>query len=251
MDRVYLVDTKGLVTNTRGDKLQAHKVPWARKDIAAADNAKYTTLLDVVKNIKPTALIGLAGVGPAFTQEMVELMCLVTPRPIIFALSNPTSKCEIDAAEGFRWSDGKAIIATGSPFPPTVLDGPSGPRTYRISQGNNMYVFPGLGLGCVMARAKEMSEEVLVKCAATLSEMVSDEDLVRTEGLYPPLQEIRKVSAHIAAAAVLQFQHEKVVSPAIAGSLPTNMEALVKYASDAMWQCQYEGAEYYVRHLRQ
>lgn len=248
IQRIYLIDTKGLVTNSRGDKLAPHKVAWARKDIAPQDNAKYTTLLDVVRHVKPTALIGLGATANVFTRDIIEMMLLWIKRPIIFGLSNPSSKCEIIPADAYTWSNGAAIVASGSPFPSLTVNDASGVKTYSASQGNNMYLFPGLGLACVLARAKRVSDETLMRTAAALAELVSDEELKLKEALYPPLTEIRRVSAHVAAAAIMQFQAERVVGASVTG-LPTSYEGLIELAQRNMWVPQYEGRDFYVQHL--
>ncbi|KAG8345290.1 hypothetical protein TRVL_03872 [Trypanosoma vivax] len=120
---VYLIDTKGLVTTTRGDTLAAHKVSWARTDITAEQSNSLRTLLDVVKFVKPTALIGLGAQGGVFTEDVVRLMASNCKRPVLFPLSNPSSKAEIIPEDAYKWTDGAAIVASGSPFPPCVLNG--------------------------------------------------------------------------------------------------------------------------------
>ncbi|CCW62514.1 unnamed protein product [Phytomonas sp. EM1] len=233
----YFIDSKGLVTNTRGDKLDAHKVSWARKDISAEDNQKLKTLDDVVKRVKPTALIGLGGVPSVFTEGIIKFMTTYCERPIVFPLSNPTSQAEVTPDEAYRWTNGKAIIASGSPFPETVLDG----KTLKPSQGNNLYVFPGIGLGCCIAAPSHIPQGTLVAAASALSDLVTPEELEKGL-LYPSIDEVREVSAHVAVACI---QHLQSVGLAKAG-LPTEKDALLKHVLDAMWVPEYLPEEYYL-----
>ena len=186
--RCWLFDSRGLVVKQRAD-LAAHKQPYAH------DHAPVGTLLDAVKALRPTAIIGVAAVGGAFTEDVVRTMAALNKRPIVFALSNPTSKAECTATQAYRWSDGRALFACGSPFDPVTLDG----RTYVPRQGNNSYIFPGVGLGVIVSGASRVTDEMFMAAAHTLAEQVTEDDL-RQGSLYPPLKNIRDVSAHIAAA---------------------------------------------------
>eukprot|EP00796_Vickermania_ingenoplastis_P007414 gene7414-5221_t len=215
----YLVDTKGLVTTTRGDKLQAHKVLLAHTDVSAEDSAKLKTLEDVVDFVKPTALLGLGGVGPVFTEKIVKKVAANTPRPIIFPLSNPTSKAECIPADAYKWTDGKALIASGSPFPACTVNG----KTLKPSQGNNLYVFPGIGLGSGLAQPATIPDEVLVAASASLYSQTTEEDLAAGQ-LYPPLDQIHKISANIAADVILEAQRLNVDGDK---SLPTNRDEIL------------------------
>jgi malate dehydrogenase (oxaloacetate-decarboxylating)(NADP+) len=187
-ERCWLFDSHGLAVRPRTD-LAAHKLPYAH------EHAPATTLLDAVKALKPTAIIGVAAVGGAFTEEVVRTMAAINGRPIVFALSNPTSKSECTAAQAYRWSDGRALFACGSPFDPVALNG----RTVVPRQGNNSYIFPGVGMGVIVSRATRVTNEMFMTAARTLAEQVTKEDLAQGS-LYPPLKNIRDVSAHIAAA---------------------------------------------------
>ena len=186
--RCWLVDSQGLVVKQRAD-LAAHKQPYAH------DHAPVGSLLDAVKALRPTAIIGVAAVGGAFTEDVVRMMAELNERPIVFALSNPTSKSECTATQAYRWSGGRALFACGSPFDPVALDG----RTHVPRQGNNSYIFPGVGLGVIASGASRVTDEMFMAAAHTLAEQVTDDDL-RQGSLYPPLTSIRDVSAHIAAA---------------------------------------------------
>ena len=234
---VYLVDTRGLVTATRPGRLAKHKVRFARQEIAAEDNGKYRTLEDTVKMVKPTILIGLAGTGRAFTEDIVRFMAAQCKRPIILPLSNPTSKAEITAENAFAWTEGRAIVASGSPFEPVTLDG----KVHHTSQGNNMYVFPGIGLGAAVSRAKTLSEGIMTKAAIALADMVPESAL--ETGLYPPLEDIRNVSVQIAAAVVEEAVREGVATV----ELPSERVALEAHIRSKMWDAVYPPSSAYMK----
>ncbi|MGA2016802.1 MAG: NAD-dependent malic enzyme [Opitutaceae bacterium] len=187
--RCWFVDTKGLVVKGRGDKLAEHKVPYAH------DHAFIPTLAEAIRALKPTALIGVSGMPAAFTREIVEEMCALNARPIIFALSNPTSKAECTAEQAYAWSKGQAVFASGSPFGPVEYQG----RTFVPGQGNNIYIFPGVGLGALASEAAEVTDEMFLAAARTLSSLVQPEDIA-VGRIYPALTKIREVSLRIAAA---------------------------------------------------
>ena len=148
-----------------------------------------------IRTLKPTAIIGVAAVGGTFTHEVLRSMAQLNERPIVFALSNPTSKAECTAEEAYRYTDGRALFACGSPFDPVTLNG----KTFVPRQGNNSYIFPGVGLGAIASRrAARHRRDVHGARARTLAELVSEADLAQGS-LYPALPRIREVSAHIAA----------------------------------------------------
>lgn len=186
--RCWAVDSRGLVVKSRTD-LAAHKLPYAHEHAPVGD------FLSAIKTLKPTAIVGVAAVGGTFTQEVLEEMARINERPIVFALSNPTSKAECNAEEAYRWTKGRALFACGSPFDPVKLDG----KTYVPRQGNNSYIFPGIGLGAIASRARRITDEMFMDAAHTLSNLVTESDLAQGS-LYPALPRIREVSAHIAAA---------------------------------------------------
>jgi len=169
--------------------LQDHKVPYAR------DEALIPNLMDVIKNVKPTILVGVSGQGQAFTQEVVKEMMKYSDQPIIFALSNPTTKSECTAQQAYKWTKGKVIFASGSPFDPVRMRG----KIYVPGQGNNMFIFPGVGLGASLCQATKVTDAMFYMAAKTLAEMVTEEELsLRT--VYPDLRKIRKISLTIATA---------------------------------------------------
>eukprot|EP01027_Heterolobosea_sp_BB2_P014898 GEZU01021367.1.p1 GENE.GEZU01021367.1~~GEZU01021367.1.p1 ORF type:complete len:526 (+),score=230.69 GEZU01021367.1:92-1669(+) len=186
----YFVDSKGLVTANRA-KLEPHKVNFARKDITE----NLTTLLDVVKYVKPTGLIGLSSMGGAFTEEIIREVSKHAQRPIIFPLSNPTSQSECTAEQAYTFSEGRCVMASGSPFAPVEYNG----KIYTPGQGNNMYIFPGLGLGAVICKATKVSDKMILAAAKALANYTTKEEM--DAGLiYPKLSKIRDISVHIASA---------------------------------------------------
>jgi malate dehydrogenase (oxaloacetate-decarboxylating)(NADP+) len=186
--RCWMVDSKGLVVASRTD-LAEHKKPYAHEHAPVRD------FLGAVKALRPTAIIGVGATPGMFTREVVEEMTRINERPIVFALSNPTSKSECTAAQAYEWSGGKALFASGSPFDPVDFGG----HHYVPRQGNNSYIFPGVGLGVVAVRATRVTDEMFMVAARTLAEHTSEADLAQGS-LYPPLNGVREVSAHIAAA---------------------------------------------------
>jgi len=198
--RCWLFDSKGLVVAERKD-LAPHKRPYAH------EHAPVGSLVDAVRALRPTAITGVAAVGGAFTEEVLRTMAKQTKRPIVFALSNPTSKAECTATQAYRWTEGRALFACGSPFDPVTLAG----HTFVPRQGNNSYIFPGVGLGVIATKASRVTEEMFMAAAHALAAQVSAEDL-QQGSLYPPLKNIRDVSAHI-AAAVAAVAYRRGLSP--------------------------------------
>jgi malate dehydrogenase (oxaloacetate-decarboxylating)(NADP+) len=186
--RCWLTDSKGLVTQGRAD-LSAHKRPYAHEHAPMCD------LLEIVTAVEPTALIGVSAVAGAFTQPVLDVMARANPRPIVFALSNPTAKAECTAEQAYAWTDGRAIFASGSPFPPVEFHG----RIFVPGQGNNVYVFPGVGLGVIACGARVVTDEMFLVAARTLVGQVSPAELAQGR-LYPSFARIREISAGIATA---------------------------------------------------
>jgi len=187
-ENCWFVDSKGLVVKSRDD-LQAHKIPYAHDHEFIAD------LLTAIEVLKPSVLIGVSGQPQTFTQPVIEAMTKLNERPIIFALSNPTSRSECTAEQAYTWSKGRAIFASGSPFPPFQYEG----KTYLSGQGNNAYIFPGVGLGVIASGASRVTDEMFFVAAKALVGEVSDADL-EAGCIYPPLERIRETSASIATA---------------------------------------------------
>jgi len=186
--RCWFFDVKGLVVSSRKD-LAAHNTAYAHEGPPVRE------LLATVRELRPTALIGVSGAPATFTRPVLEEMARINQRPIVFALSNPTSKAECTPAEAYGWTDGRAVVATGSPFPETAV----GVRRFLASQGNNSYIFPGVGLGVVLSRARRVTDEMFVASARALARLVRPADL-ELGRVYPALTRIREVSLEIASA---------------------------------------------------
>ncbi|KAL2234773.1 NADP-dependent malic enzyme-like [Sesamum indicum] len=220
--KIWLVDSKGLIVRSRMESLQHFKRPWAH------EHEPVRTLLDAVKAIKPTVLIGSSGAGRTFTKEVVQAMTYFNKKPVILALSNPTSQSECTAEEAYTWSEGRAIFASGSPFSPVEYNG----TFYASGQANNAYIFPGLGLGLIISGAIRVHDDMLLAASEALAAQVSQENL--DKGLiYPPFANIRKISAQIAA---------KVAAKAYELGLATRLpqpENLVAHAESCMYSPNY------------
>jgi malate dehydrogenase (oxaloacetate-decarboxylating)(NADP+) len=156
--------------------------------------------------LKPSAIIGVSGQPRTFIRPVLEAMAKHNERPIVFALSNPTSKSECTAEEAYQWTYGRAVFASGSPFEPVTFNG----KKYVPGQGNNVYIFPGIGLGAIAAGARYVTDEMFLIAAKKLAELVSEEDY-DVGCIYPPLTKIREVSAHI-ATAVAEVVYERGIA---------------------------------------
>jgi malate dehydrogenase (oxaloacetate-decarboxylating)(NADP+) len=208
----WLVDSRGLVIKSRTDLVE-HKLPYAHQHAPVGD------FLSAIKALRPTAIIGVAAVGGTFTREVLEEMARLNERPIIFALSNPTSKAECTAEEAYRYTSGRALFACGSPFDPVKLNG----QTFVPRQGNNSYIFPGVGLGAIVSGAQRITDEMFMAAAHTLAHDVTETDLAQGS-LYPALPRIREVSGNI-AAAVAEVAYRRSLGT---GAVPSDIAARVK-----------------------
>ena len=218
--RCWFVDSKGLVVKTRSH-LAPQKLPFAHAHDFLPD------LLPAVKSLKPTTIIGVSGQQGKFTRPVLETMAEVNERPIILALSNPTTKSECTAEEAYTWTQGRAIFASGSPFDPVTIGG----KTYVTGQGNNAYVFPGVGLGIMISEAKRVTDEMFYIAAKALASEVSVSDL--GQGLiYPPLTRIRDVSAVI-AKAVAEVAYNRCLAQ------KPRPEDILTYINSQMYQPRY------------
>ncbi len=196
LSRNWLTDSRGLVVKGR-DGLHGHKLRYAH------DNAHIPDFLTAIETLKPTAIIGVAAVGGAFTPDVLKAMARLNKQPIVFALSNPTSKAECSAEDAYRYTEGRALFACGSPYDPVTLNG----KTFVPRQGNNSYIFPGVGLGVIASRSRLVTDEMFMAAAHTLADCVGTDDLGQGS-LYPALPRIREVSARI-AAAVAQVAYQR------------------------------------------
>jgi malic enzyme len=228
--RICTVDSRGLVTQAR-THLEDYKEAYAR---TIEETAPWTcrdpeciTLEETVRNFKPTILIGTSGTAGLFTEQIVGAMAAVNARPIVFPLSNPTSKSECTAEQAIRWSEGRAIVATGSPFDPVVYRG----QSHRVGQGNNAFVFPGVGLGLWVGRVRRVTDAMFLEAARALAQTVSPADLGRG-AVYPELTRIRDCSHAVASAVVRRAVTEGHASTAI-------LDGLEETVRRAMWIPEY------------
>jgi malate dehydrogenase (oxaloacetate-decarboxylating) len=180
-----------------------------------------------VRALHPTVLIGVSGATGAFTAAVVREMAAHVERPIVFPLSNPTSQAEASPEDVIHWTEGRALVATGSPFPTVVHAG----RPLRIGQGNNVFVFPGLGLGALVAEAREVTDGMLRAAAESLADELRQEDM-EAGALFPPISALRRVTAHIAEAVVRQAGADGV-APAVPG------DDVRRRVAAAMWDPRY------------
>ena len=217
---VWLVDSRGLVVKNRSG-LNEHKLRYAH------EHAPVDDFLTAIQALKPSSIIGVAAVGGAFTPEVLRTMAEINKRPIIFALSNPTSKAECSAEDAYRHTDGRALFACGSPYDSVKLNG----RTFVPRQGNNSYIFPGVGLGVIASGARLVTDEMFMAAARTLARLVSEED-IEQGSLYPALPRIREVSAQI-AAAVADVAYKRGLA---AGQPPND---LLAYVQAQMYDARY------------
>jgi malate dehydrogenase (oxaloacetate-decarboxylating)(NADP+) len=196
--RIWFVDSKGLIVKSR-EGLVEHKLHYAH------DHAPCADLLSAVKSVKPTMLVGVSGQPRTFTEEIVKAVGSFNQRPVIFALSNPTSKAECTAEEAYQWTDGRAIFASGSPFAPVTLNG----KTHVPGQGNNAYIFPGVGLGVVATGARRVTDAMFIKAARALASLLTEEELAEGR-IYPSLKRIHEVSLKIAVGVAEEVYAAKL-----------------------------------------
>ena len=211
--RIWFVDSKGLIVKGR-EGLVEHKLHYAH------DHAPCADLLSAVKAIKPTMLIGVSGQPRTFTEEIVKTVGSFNKRPVIFALSNPTSKAECTAEEAYKWTDGRAIFASGSPFAPVTLNG----KLHVPGQGNNAYIFPGVGLGVVATGAKRVTDAMFIRAARELAALLREEELAEGR-IYPSLKRIHEVSLAIAVGVAEEVYKSKLTDQPRPADLPAFIRA--------------------------
>jgi len=219
--RVFMVDRYGLLTDNMPD-LQTFQAPLAQKltDIEQWENAASLGLEHVVKQAKITVLFGVSGQPGLFTQSVIETICENTEHPIVLPLSNPTSRVEATPQDITNWSQGKAIIATGSPFANTVFDG----NSLEVSQCNNSYIFPGIGLGVLAARATSISDNMLMAASQALAD-ASIEFEKAPGALLPPLKYIQQISENIATAVANQAIEDGLALPVTDENMQRRLQA--------------------------
>ncbi len=239
--RVAMVDSRGLVVSDRAG-LEPFKAAFARTPEQVAGytcrNTASISLAEAIANFKPTVLLGTSGTSGLFTEPVVRAMAAINDRPIVFPLSNPTSKSECTAEQAIAWSQGRAIVATGSPFPPVQF----GTRTYRIGQGNNSFIFPGVGLGLWVGHVSRVTDGMFLDAAKALAEQVTGGDLA-AGAVYPELARIRSCSRAVACAVI-----RRAIAEGHAASL--NDETIDEKVSRAMWRPEYRPLRYEAPPLR-
>jgi malate dehydrogenase (oxaloacetate-decarboxylating)(NADP+) len=196
-ERVYLVDSHGLVYDSRGPMAE-HKKHFSRKDY---HGPPMTKLLDIIAYMRPTALLGLSTIKGAFTPEVIAAMAALNPRPIIFPLSNPVKNAECEFHEAVEHTHGTVLFASGSPFPEMQYQG----RTHYPGQGNNMYIFPGLGLGAILSRATTVTDSMVEASSLGLANSLNAEEK-SLDMLYPRIERIREISAIITTQVIRAAQ---------------------------------------------
>lgn len=232
--KLWLIDIGGLVHTGRSDIEElSRRFAQPQEKIAGWQVAdrNHITLADVVRNLQPTVLIGTAAQPGAFTEDIVQEMARHVARPVIFPLSNPTSRCEARPVDLMAWTSGRAIVATGSPFPDVPQSVTGGGRPRKTGQCNNAYIFPGVGLGVIASGARRVNQEMFVAAARALSEMspaLND----RMASLFPDLKDIRKVSLHVAIAVGVEAQKSGL-------AVATSREELEKRVDEKMWTPRY------------
>jgi malate dehydrogenase (oxaloacetate-decarboxylating) len=230
--RFWALGRGGLLTDDKAEELYDFQVPYARPASEVAGwsaSGDQISLADVVARVRPTMLIGTSTHTGAFTEAIVRTMATHADRPIIMPLSNPTSKCEALPADLIRWTDGRALVATGSPFPPVTHD----ERTYEIAQANNALVFPGLGLGVIVARATRISDRMIAAAADAVAEL---SNATRPGApLLPPVEDLRMVSAAVAVAVARAAEQE--------GLAQATLHDPIQQVHQAMWRPDYPHIE--------
>ena len=213
--RCWFVDSKGLVVSSRKN-LSRDKLPFAHEYYEKKD------LSDIIQAIRPTALIGISGQANAFSKNILELMKDINDYPLVFALSNPTSSSECTAENAYKWTRGKCLFASGSPFDSVEIEG----KTFIPGQGNNAYIFPGVGLGIILSKAEVISDDLFLAAAETLSILVSDKELSSGQ-LYPSIKDIKKVSKEIAITVAKKAFSEGLTNMAIPQNIESSLDRII------------------------
>jgi malate dehydrogenase (oxaloacetate-decarboxylating)(NADP+) len=200
--KFWFVDSNGLVTQDRGDKLAEHKVYFARDD---NNGRQYQSLARLIDYVQPTILMGLSTIGGAFNKEILQKMAKLNKHPVIFPLSNPSSKSECTFEEAVLNTEGRCLFASGSPFPSMEYNG----KLLTPGQGNNMYVFPGIGLGAILSKATSVTQDMIYASAESLSTSLNKQE-VADGWLYPDIRRIREVSVIVTRGVIRAAQQNGV-----------------------------------------
>ena len=225
-ERIFVTDSKGLVTRDRD--VEAYKRGFAQPAgrIAGAPG-RVPTLLETIRGSGATVLLGLSGQPGSFDEASIRAMAENTPRPIVFPLSNPNSSVEAEPAQILAWTGGRAIVAAGSPFEPVVVDG----KRIEIGQGNNAFIFPGLGLGAILSEARILTDAMVIDAAYTLAEYTAERHPGR---VYPPVSELRDVSERVAVRVIA-----RAIQDGVAQIEARTPEAILALVREHIWRPQY------------
>ncbi|KAJ1654463.1 hypothetical protein IWQ61_005614 [Dispira simplex] len=227
--KFWLSDSKGLITLDRGDKLAQHKIFFARKD---NEGQQFKNLLDTMDYVKPTVLIGLCAQSGVFDAKVLQRMAKLNERPIVFPLSNPLDNAECTFEQAMQHTDNRVIFASGTAFPPYTI--PDTKETRVPGQGNNMYIFPGLGLGATLAKPRCITDKMIYAAAEALANSLNEEE--KAKGLlYPRLTRIREVSVDVATALCRQALADSVAKDQVVRELGPS-DALRDHARLNMWE---------------
>ncbi len=226
--RVLVLDSKGLLVE--GRKMEDYKATLAQETARVAGWGEGPFHLEAtIAKSRATVLIGLSGQPGSFTEPMVRAMGEHVERPVVFPLSNPTSSCEATPADILAWSRGRAIVATGSPFDPVMVDG----RAVPIGQGNNAFIFPGLGFGAILAEASEITDGMVAAASYALADYVRENHL--SQGLvYPPVEEMREVSERVATRVI-----EQAFAEGVARTTRTTPASVAAHVRSKAWLPRY------------
>jgi malate dehydrogenase (oxaloacetate-decarboxylating) len=230
--RVLVIDSKGLLTSDRS--MEPYK-KWYAQDPAMIKGWKIAgpipSLLETIENATPSVLLGLSGQPRAFTEPVVRAMTAANgdARPIIFPLSNPTSSCEALPEELIEWTEGRAIVATGSPFAPVLYKG----KTYTIGQGNNAFIFPGLGFGAILSEAREITDGMVLAAAYALADYTAHKHMANGD-IYPPVDDLNEVSLRVATRVV-----EQAFDDGVAQSKKVTRAGAAEYVRAKFWRPKY------------
>ena len=213
--KCWFIDSQGLVVKERKG-LNRSKLSFAHY------HAPVKNMLDIINTVKPTALIGVSGQSQSFSKPVLQAMARINERPIIFALSNPTSMSECTAEQAYGWTEGRCVFASGSPFESVTMNGES----FTPGQGNNAYIFPGVGLGAVISRSRTVPDTLFLVAAEILSSMVTDENISSGQ-IYPSLSSIQEVSKNIALAVARQAEKDGLVGSKLPNDLDQHIDKYI------------------------
>ncbi|WFD19001.1 malate dehydrogenase (oxaloacetate-decarboxylating) (NADP(+)) [Malassezia caprae] len=230
-EHIWTTDSKGLVTANRGDKLAEHKQYFARHDNG---DKQYKELEDIIDYVKPTAILGMSTIRGTFTPEVLKRMAALNKRPIVMALSNPTSKAECTFEEALKYTDNKVIFAAGSPFDPVEIDG----KTRYSDQGNNFYIFPGVGLAGALTRAKHITESIITESALALADSMNEKEK-EMDLLYPLPERVREIAHYIAFRCIKAINKEGLAQDN-GFTAGLSDDDLFKWVHDEMWVPSYD-----------